>query len=455
MAHSAGIFTTLSGTVRLRIVLVFLMMVSKADMISSFMITTGKSTTTRASSSTPATGSITQQQMIPLRYHLHNSNPRFSPSSLASTRRSNRNNSNYKVGQRSGLITRTTQRLDTWIVHRVIKVANHIPTLASIAYFGLISMAMMMKPAGGSSASLVSVLTQQLGATSNLEFSVYFATLITPPAWIFFIWPFIALIQVLTVVYSALRGAAVRSRPRSTSSSNDDDWSLLKQDDLTALSIANILAAVWLFVSSKATATVLPLGSVGVLPLVPWISGYPLRQRQKQQQRQRQQQQQVIHYQHNWKTVFVFQVYSSFTTIAAFLAVATELQYGGRILPSIFRNQAELCAMVFLTLVGRSVVTSSSSNSPKQQQPQRSSGGGSSSSSSSSSSTSTVSKIINAVVLWGILSKRLLLHAGVTGAARASASSFLSLLFGSISFLTTFVLALISLSKIKDPFEHQ
>ena len=46
----------------------------------------------------------------------------------------------------------------------------------------------------------------------------------------------------------------------------------------------------------------------------------------------------------------VFEVFSSFTTLASFLAFAVELQYGGRI--PFFAGRTELCSLVFLGLTG-------------------------------------------------------------------------------------------------------
>jgi hypothetical protein len=83
-----------------------------------------------------------------------------------------------------------------------------------------------------------------------------------------------------------------------------------------------------------------PLGSFLVLPLVPILSGYPLRKAQ------------VASTTLTLKT-FVFQVFSSFTTIAALLALAVELQHGGRI--PFFKGKAELCACIFLSLYAATV----------------------------------------------------------------------------------------------------
>ena len=74
----------------------------------------------------------------------------------------------------------------------------------------------------------------------------------------------------------------------------------------------------------------LPLASCLVLPFVPLISGYPLRNQPK-------------------FILWAFQVYSSFTTLASILAFTVEIQHGGRI-PIIGKVGEELAALVFLGL---------------------------------------------------------------------------------------------------------
>merc|ERR1712238_460069 len=163
----------------------------------------------------------------------------------------------------------------------------------------------------------------------------------------------------------------------------------LSPDDLTAVSLANLMSSLWLVASSTATRQCLPIGSVLVLPFVPLLSGYPLRRRQRQRQRNQPQSQKEKENATTMKKeatrtgTLMFQIYSSFTTVAALLAVTTELQYGGRFLPSVFGNKPELCAMVFLLAVGRSVVVSSQK-----------------------SGSGIVKQLIQTSVLWGILSKR-------------------------------------------------
>jgi len=208
------------------------------------------------------------------------------------------------------------QVVDSLLLSRVVRIANHAPTFASLSYFGLISMTMqsMTMPAVAV-ATLKSVLTRGIGPTSNKAFSMLFATPVTPAGFVFLIWPFISLLQLITVTFSALRPAAP-----------------LKQADLTALSLANVFATVWLLVSSNAAAGALPLLSCLVLPLVPVFSGYPLRSAAPPA----------------GKYKLVFEVFSSFTTLASFLALAVELLHGGRV--PFFGGRGELCALVFLSL---------------------------------------------------------------------------------------------------------
>jgi len=77
---------------------------------------------------------------------------------------------------------------------------------------------------------------------------------------------------------------------------------------------------------------VLPVWSAVALPLVPIIAGYPLRTASPPR----------------GLYALVFHVFSSFTTLASFLALAVELQYGGRV--KFFFGQAEPAALVFAAL---------------------------------------------------------------------------------------------------------
>ena len=388
------------------------------------------------------TGVKSQQQHIMLQPLLRTYDSSFSSSLSSSSIDDNSNDSDDIIAASTSSSSSGSLLLpfiDNYIVRKIIKISNHIPALASIGYFGLISGASMMNKNGNTMpATLVSVLTKSIGTTSNKEFSNYFSTLITPPSWVFLIWPFISVVQLVTVLYSAIRCSAVDD--------GSDAVAVLKQDDLTALSLSNLMASFWLYFSSKATKDYLPLGSFLVLPLVPLLSGYPLRIRRKLLQQQNKMEKQTTTATTTTKArpLFVYQVYSSFTTIAALLALTQEIQYGGRILPFIFMNRPELCAMVFLSLIGYIVSRPTSNNS--------------------SSNNNIVSKIITTSVLWGIVSKRnidtfaLLSTAATTTAATATATATnlipLLGLFGSISYFTTTILAIISTIKLFNFFSN-
>lgn len=212
------------------------------------------------------------------------------------------------------------QKGDKLVLTRLIRIASHSTALATLFFFGLVSMTSMMGGPGPLMPTLTSVLTKGLGATTNAQFSSFFPTLITPPSYIFLIWPLISVVQFITVTCSALVP------------SPDP---LLSDEDLSALSVANLAATAWLFVSSKATAVMPPLASLLVLPVVPLFAGYPLRARRGGAK------------QPSFQNV-AFQLFSSFTTIASFLALTVELQHGGRV--PFFKGNAELAAMVFLSL---------------------------------------------------------------------------------------------------------
>ena len=124
---------------------------------------------------------------------------------------------------RAGLL----EKLDTQVVSRAVRLANHVPASASLAYFGLISTTMMSMPMPmmtGGVATLRSVITRGVGPTTNEAFAALFPTLVTPANFVFLIWPAISLLQLLTLASSAL---PLPGRPP------------LKQDSLTALAAAN------------------------------------------------------------------------------------------------------------------------------------------------------------------------------------------------------------------------
>jgi len=218
-----------------------------------------------------------------------------------------------------GLVT-----ADETIIKRILRIANHLPAFLSLGYFGLISMASMMQmgpltdaaAATTQKATLASVLTQSVGSTTNSQFAALFPTLVTPAPFVFLVWPLISVLQFLTVSVSAFYPSL--------------DEEILTQTDLSALTLANLASTAWLIFSSKAQTNALPLGSALVLPLVPLLAGYPLRNKPQY-------------------ILIANQVFSSFTTIASILAFTVELQHGGRI-PFLGAVGAEVAGLVFWSL---------------------------------------------------------------------------------------------------------
>lgn len=245
------------------------------------------------------------------------------------------------------------RKADKILLQPIVRIANHIPTLFSLYYFGLVSMVSMMSTEGmimnQGPATFASVITKIVGKTSNAEFSSFFPTYVTPANFVFFIWPVIAATQLISLSFSLIF-AALDRKP------------IFNQDELTALSLSNFAATSWIIVSSQASPGMLPLGSALVLPLVPLISGFPLRRKKLEA-----------------LSNLVFQTFSSFTSIASLLALAVELQHGRRGL-SIFWGRPELSALVFLS--GYFGIVSRSANS-------------------------VVKRIVNTVAIVGILSKRI------------------------------------------------
>lgn len=213
--------------------------------------------------------------------------------------------------------------LDKNVLRRILRITSHAPSLMSLSYFGLVSMASMMSmgpmtttTAPVAKATLASVLTRAVGSTTNAQFAALFPTYVTPAPFVFLVWPTIAILQLLTVTVSAIYPAG------------DDE--ILTQNDLSALTLANLCSTAWLLTSSNAVKGSLPVGSFLVLPLVPIFSGFTLRNKPSY-------------------VLWACQLFSSFTTIASILAFTIELQYGGRI-PIIGTLPAELAACVFLSL---------------------------------------------------------------------------------------------------------
>ena len=230
------------------------------------------------------------------------------------------------------LSTRTylaLNNLDGLLVKPAVKLGNHGAALASLAYFGLISTTMMTMPMPAFGKAIIAAITAKVGPTSNEAFSAIFPTLVTPASFVFLIWPFIAALQTFTLSLSILRpGRSFRSLPRRL---NRVAGPPMAQTELTSLFLANSFAATWLIIASNAVRAKLPLGSLLALPFVPLFAGLPLRTSTP-------------------LPIYrpLFQVFSSFTTIATFLALTIELQHGGRI--AWFLGKAEPCGLVFATL---------------------------------------------------------------------------------------------------------
>jgi hypothetical protein len=205
-------------------------------------------------------------------------------------------------------------------IARILRLGNHAPAAMSLAFFGLVSMTSMMPGVMPLEPTLTSVLTQRVGPTTNRLFADYFPTLVTPPSFVFLVWPTIVLVQTFTILFSALQPI--------------NKEAIITQDNLTALSISNLAATWWLIVASQTEPGNLNIASCLILPLVPIFSGYPLRQAGQ------------LANEYTPKNV-VFQLYSGFTVLASFLALTVELQHGGRLLPAV---PAEVAASVFLAL---------------------------------------------------------------------------------------------------------
>lgn len=222
-------------------------------------------------------------------------------------------------------------RVDNLITKPLVRLGNHAAAIISLSCFGLISTTMMtaMKP---TPFTIAGAIMKNVGPTSNRAFSQYFATLVTPANYVFLIWPVIAALQLVTVALSILRPERSRNPLLRKIAGSP-----LAQSELTALTLANAAACAWLLVSSNAAAGALPLGSLLALPVIPLFAAYPLRASANTLDK--------------WFRP-VFQVFSSFTLIASLLALAVELQYGGRLpIPGVVGN-AELAGCVFAAGVG-------------------------------------------------------------------------------------------------------
>lgn len=271
-------------------------------------------------------------------------------------------------------------KLDSLLINPLTRVANHAAAVSSLSYFGLISMTMMSVTAGGGmpamAATFRAVITRSVGMTSNQAFSRQFSTLVTPANFVFLIWPAIAALQLGALTLSILRpkhrSFGQRRLPLVLRRLAGPQMS---QSDLTSLALANVFATTWLITASNAVAGDLPVGSVLALPFVPLFSGLPLRSSSP-----------PLAYR------LVFQVFSAFTTIATFLAIAVELQHGGRV--PWFTGKAEPTAALFLGLTAGLV------SLPKR---------------------SLAKRLVNLLAITGILSSRLMPLRGAASLSTAAA----------------------------------
>jgi hypothetical protein len=270
------------------------------------------------------------------------------------------------------------------LLSRLIRVGNHVPAFLSLAYFGLVAMTSMMPGMASVQPTLTSVLTKAVGPTNNRMFADYFPTLVTPPSFVFLVWPTIALVQFLTLVYSSLQPM------------NRD--ATLSQDRLTSLSLANLSSTWWLLSASRTLPGQLNLSSLLILPLVPMFSTYPLRKDTRSAKKLS-------------AKNGIFQLFSGFTTIASFLALAVELQHGTR-LP--IKVPAEVAASVFLGLYYVMV---------------------------SMKNKSAIKKGVQAVAIAGIAGKRIL-------EAAAGGTAGVTKLFLSVSFYGTILVTIKAMNKV-------
>ncbi len=250
-----------------------------------------------------------------------------------------------KVQEQAARIEPWLKDVDEKFLGRVIRFSNHLPVLGSLLYFGLISMKSMTGGVPRASNAVVTAITSYVGPTSARSFSDKFPTLVTPARFVFFIWPIISAVQLVTVGISALQQPQKESLIENESFTLEvpslertKDNALLSQNNLSALLLANIAATWWIVASSNAVGATPPLSSFLILPLVPLFSGYPIRTLSRTKSADEANKVE--------KKNLIFQIYSSFTTLAALLALTVELQHGGRV--PFIGGRPEVAAAVFL-----------------------------------------------------------------------------------------------------------
>ena len=146
------------------------------------------------------------------------------------------------------MVRMSTPLADTVVVSRVVRLANHASAAASLAYFGLVSSTMQLPNAHmPMMATLASVITRNVGPTTNAQFAANFGTLVTPAGFVFLIWPFIAALQLLTLAVSILRPAIKDGGPQSALEALNTfgTGNPLSQTELASLSLANAAATTW------------------------------------------------------------------------------------------------------------------------------------------------------------------------------------------------------------------
>ena len=205
-------------------------------------------------------------------------------------------------------------KLDRAIGMPSIRVAAHAPALATLAYFGLVATGLDLGTMGprALARTVRTVITRVGSLPTGAAASSAFATLVTPAHFVFVAWRLIWFVQLATIAFSLLRPAKSFKRQPVV-------WRIaggpMTQTQLSALTLANGCAAYWLLAIGSTVKGRLPFTSTLALLLVPFFAGLPLRDSGSMSTPYRP----------------AFELLSSFGMLAGFVAVAAELQYGGRL----------------------------------------------------------------------------------------------------------------------------
>lgn len=81
--------------------------------------------------------------------------------------------------KRDPAIASTMKTIDGLLLEKVIRIMNHVPAMASLSYFVLISVTQMMGRQPSMLATFRDVITRSVGPVSNSQFSQLFSTLVT------------------------------------------------------------------------------------------------------------------------------------------------------------------------------------------------------------------------------------------------------------------------------------